>query len=267
MVTTASNKSLPSPGLDPQALWYAPDRRIRTKSAADHAVNVAKWVATRGGLSCGPDESALFTALHACAYQAARPSRGRRIKAAQRAAWARRWQAIRAHLVEKNLGLVYSMISRFNARKLDEDDMLSDGMYGLTRAVDRFNPWKGYRFSTYACNVIARALMRRGRRESRYRRLFPVQHDVSFERPGQLPDSGRELYVERLHRALDGNLGDLTDLESKILARRFPSGCRSRLTFQEIGDAVGLSKERVRQIQNIALGKLREVLDEDPVLR
>ena len=73
--------------------------------------------------------------------------------------------------------------------------------------------------------------------------------------------------MERLHRVLDRNLGELTDLESRILSKRFPADRAPRLTFQQIGDTVGLSKERVRQIQNIALSKLREVLAEDPVLQ
>ena len=109
--------------------------------------------------------------------------------------------------------------------------------------------------------------MRRGKRESNYRRLFPVQFDVSFEKPSQDPDPQAELYVERLSQALDRNLGELTELESRILTKRFPAERRSRLTFQEIGESVGLSKERVRQIQNIALNKLHDVLKSDPVLR
>jgi len=174
---------------------------------------------------------------------------------------------IRSYIVERNLGLVYSMIGRFGSRQLDEDDLLSEALYALTRAVDRFNPWRGYKFSTYACNVIARALMRRGKQETHYRRMFPVQHDMTFEKPTQMPDHATELYRERLRRILDHNLGDLTDLESTILEHRFPDKQRGRMTFQQIGRIVGLSKERVRQIQNIALDKLREAIEADPVLQ
>ena len=70
-----------------------------------------------------------------------------------------------------------------------------------------------------------------------------------------------------MQHALDANLGELTDMESRILAKRFPASDRRRSTLQEIGDAVGLSKERVRQLQNSALNKLREVLECDPVLQ
>lgn len=269
MVTTRSPKSkspFPVAVLDPEHLWYAPDPKLRSKAAAEDAIRIADWIQADRD-EPGPDEQELFVSLHVCAQRARRREGKRPIPRSERLLWAQRWQRIREYIVEKNMGLVYSMIARFGSRSLDDDDMLSDALFALSRAVDRFNPWRGYRFSTYACNVIARALMRRGKQESLYRKRFPVQHDVSFERPVKAPDDQTELYIERLHRALRHNLGDLTELESRILAQRFPAQREDRQTFQEIGDAVGLSKERVRQIQNIALGKLREVLDTDPALK
>ena len=81
-------------------------------------------------------------------------------------------------------------------------------------------------------------------------------------------DSRKELCLGRLRRALDCNLGELTEVEATVLAHRFfTEERRSERTFQEIGVLIGLSKERVRQIQNIALEKLREVLEFDPVLK
>jgi RNA polymerase sigma factor (sigma-70 family) len=252
---------------DPEQLWYVSDRRIRTKGAADEAGRIARWIEGRREGEDDPNEQELFVAMHTCAYRAGRRARNQTILEGERQLWTHWWQVIRSYIVERNLGLVYSMISRFTSSNVDEDDLLSDALFGLTRAVDRFDPWRGFKFSTYACNVIARALMRRGRQETNYRRVFPVQHDVSFERPSEAPDANMELYVERLHRALNENLGELTDLESSILAQRFPTDRGQRLTFKEIGDSIGLSKERVRQIQNIALAKLRDVLVEDPLLR
>ncbi|MBI4581736.1 MAG: sigma-70 family RNA polymerase sigma factor [Planctomycetes bacterium] len=244
-------------------LWYAPDRRLRTKHAADQAIRVAEQIGSADGPQETLGEEVLFVSLHTCAFQVNR----RAARPAERTRWTRRWETIREYIVQRNLGLVYSMIGRFSTRRTDEDDLLSDAMLALTRAADRFNPWRGYRFSTYACNVIARALMRRGKRETNYRRLFPVQHDVSFERADTPADLGSDLYVERLRSVLDNNLGALTEIESRILAQRFPASREGKLTFQEIGNAVGLSKERVRQIQNVALSKLREVLTGDPILQ
>ena len=261
------DKSPPQAVGDLQNLWYVPDRRIRTKAATDKATEIAKWITGSRETGIEPDEHTLFVCLHTCAYRAKHRSRTKQVMGAAQIEWIRRWQQIRGYIVEKNLGLVYSMIGRFGSGKLDEDDLLSEAMLALTQAANRFNPWKGYRFSTYACNVIARALVRRGKREWRYRQLFPVAFDMSFERPERAPDFQAELYVERLRYALQRNLGELTTLESGVMAKRYPGNGDARMTFREIGDSIGLSKERVRQIQNNALRKLRDVLDADPVLQ
>lgn len=248
----SDNEPLASPNLE------------RKLMSSRQAAAVAEYASFGRGLDHEPDEQELFVAMHSCA-KLNETARHRKKDAVS--CWEARRRAIRDYIVEKNMGLAYSVVHRVGSRKVNEDDLLSDAMFALARAVDQFNPWKGYRFSTYACTVIARDLMRRGKRESSYRRLFPVQHDATMERPSRRVDTGTELYVERLQLALDSNLGQLTDLEARILAERFPTDAESRLTFLEIGDMVGLSKERVRQIQNIALQKLRRVLGEDPVLR
>ena len=267
MVSTIINNLPLCIELQSKQLWYVPDPRIRTKSASDQAMKIAKWVQIGVGLDEEPNEALIFVGLHTCAYRAARRNGCTQISMAERSNWVDRWQIIRKDIVEKNLGLAYTMVSRFNSRNLDEDELLSDALYALMRAVDRFNPWKGFRFSTYACNVIVRALMRRIKREGRYQELFPVNNDVSFELPTDMPDYRMALYVERLNRVMGRNLGKLTELESVVLFRRFFSDHGTKGTFQEIGHSIGLSKERVRQIQNIALRKLRIALNEDPVLR
>ena len=262
VTTTTTSASACLCRLDREQLWYVPNRKLRTKSAADNAINIAEWIDSECRSDEIPDEQTLFFAMHTCAYRATRRvRRGKPISPTEQAEWTRRWLIIREYIAERNLGLVYSMINRFVTWHLDEDDVLSEGMYALTRAVDRFDPSKGFRFSTYACNVIWKSLKRLGQRVGRYRLLFPVNNDVSLEQPEQMPDPHTELYVERLNHILDQNLGNLTDLESKVLTQRFLNDGESRLTLRQIGDAIGLSKERVRQIQNNALGKLREVLE------
>ena len=260
------NGKAPSRDQALQQMWYAPARRIRTKSAAANAVTLADRI-TSGTLGKGIDETALFVALHTCAYRAGRCSTGQGAGGAPPREWVVRWRRIREYIVQRNLGLVYSMMSRLRLDRTNNDDMHSDGLVALARAVERFDPWRGIRFSTYACNLIVRDLINASKRTTRYRRMFPYRYDVSFERPQPIPDARTGLYVERLQRALAKNLAGLTDLEWTIIRQRFPNDRPKRLTLQEIGDAIGVSKERVRQIQIKALGKLREVLDADPVLR
>jgi RNA polymerase sigma factor (sigma-70 family) len=266
MQTTLSTPLL-SDGFAHRTPWYVPDRRIRTQAAAGRAAEIAQWATNGRGLDAELDEHALFTALHTCAFRAARCDRDKRVVIAEREEWSGRWRDIRECIVKRNLGLAYSMLSRIRSPDPDQDDRVSEAMYGLVRAVERFNPWKGYRFSTYACNVIVRALMRRSKHESRYRGLFPVQHDTGLEHPSQPPDLRVGLWAERLNRAVEANSAELTDIETRVLAHRFPLRGGRCLTFQKIGHAVGLSKERVRQIQNVALKKLRTILEVDPILQ
>jgi len=257
---------LPSNHPADRRLWYVADPRVQTLAAARNAAGIAERIGMGGGES-EPSEQELFAALHTCAFRVARRPDQRPITTAHLNLWSRRWQLIRDHIAKKNLGLVHLISRRFRIEVLDDDDLVSEAMFSLGRAIDRFDPWRGFRFSTYACNVITRALSRRSKGENRYRRLFPVQHDASFDTAAEGLDSRKELYLERLHRALQSNLGELTATESIVLSRRFAADHEPTRTFEQIGSAIGLSKERVRQIQNNALKKLREVLSLDPVLR
>jgi RNA polymerase sigma factor (sigma-70 family) len=254
-------------------MWYAPDRRIKTKSAS----KLAEQVSDRIGLGVGNeqsdgsefdlDEQTLFRALHTCAYRATRVARRTPITCEERAEWVKRWRSIREYLVAQNTGLAYMLLTRFRGSNVDEDDMRSDAMFGLSRSVERFNPWRGIRFSTFACNVIVRDLVRRMRSSHRYHQLFPAQHETWREDPPRRPDAEMALRTERVRRALEGNLAELTPLESVVISQRFPTGHFGRRTLQQVGEVLGMSKERVRQIQNRAIDKLRGYLETDPALR
>jgi RNA polymerase sigma factor (sigma-70 family) len=246
---------------------YIPDPRLRTKTAAKTAIRMAERLLAAYDLNPKPaGEHELFTAMHTCAYRAGRRGRRKPVPTEERVSWARRWKVIRDHVVERNLGLAFSMIGRFRAGHPDWEELRGEALHALVRAVEGFNPWRGFKFSTYACNAIYRALLQESRKASRRRLQFRIGTDERSEQPERV-DTWSELYVDRLHQALDRNLGDLTTRESVILEGRFPMNGDKGLTLGEVGVKLGLSKERVRQIQNRALGKLRDVLDADPVLQ
>jgi RNA polymerase primary sigma factor len=267
MVAEGNDRSAVRRGLDPKSLWYAPDRRIRTGAAAREAMDIARRVAAPGGSTADCEDYILFKALQTCAYQAAGPLRGRQISRTRRREWASRWRGIRDHIVERNMPLARWLVRRRSAVQTNSEAFLSEASLALVRAVERFNPWLGYRFSTYASRAIVRAMTRLGRHENRYRNRFPLHYDVSFERPVEPEPLYPQLCVERLHRVLDTNAAELTGLESRVIADRFGLGHRGTLTLRQIGDVVGMSKERVRQIQHAALEKIRDVLVEDPMLQ
>lgn len=251
--------------------WYARNPWIWSKAALDQQAQVLQWITTGMKDSPNPDksatpkldETALFAAMHTCAYQYAHSHKD----SSEREVWLRRWMRVRDHIVEANLGLAYSMVGRFNSASMDPDELTSEAMYGLYRAIERYNPWKGYRFSTYACNCIARACMRSRKRNLRRLELTPMSFDTPWNLTTEMHDEDSELRVERLQHVLTENAAQLNPLEKRILNERFPAKDGAARTFKQIARLVGLSKERVRQIQNIALGKLKTAMQEDPVLR
>ena len=251
------------------------NRRAKTRAAAEKARRIAAWVArTEAGIwreQDDPDTQDLFVALQACAYQTRRSPRGKRVTPAERNEWAERWRTIRNHLITENVGLAYTMVARFRGHSVDRDDLLGEAMLALLRAVEGFDPCRGCRFSTYACNAIVRSLIQAVKKSNRSGRLrFVGETNILDERLRELEDTQNawsDLFADRLRRALDVNQGDLTEREHTVLAERFPMRGESRRTLAQIGNRLGLSKERVRQIQSVALAKLRDVLQADPVLQ
>jgi len=222
------------------------------------------------------DEVLLFKQLHYCGYRLSRLYKmaDREPTAKLRrdySLWVQRYHAIRTRLTEGNLGLVYDLIGRSRFDNLEREEMTSEGMMALLRAVDTFDPWRGYRFSTYACNAILRSFSRAALQDSKRRGKIVGTWDPEFEE-SDLPETRRAdqdaLYAERLRRILRRDDADLTDVERSVLCRRFPTKLnRERQTLEDIGRQMGVSKERVRQIQLSAIAKLRKAISEDVVLQ
>jgi RNA polymerase primary sigma factor len=227
---------------------------------------------SRVGRLSTDDETKLFQAFHLCGYLAHREKQSRNGTESKRYhELAELRQGIRQRLVDANLGLVYELVGRNRFTNVDNDELVSDGLYALLQAVDAFNPWRGFRFSTYACNAILRAFIRRSMTETRRRQTAPVSFDPEMEKGDQLQilhDSAQALYAERLSNLLDGVEVEMNETELFVLSRRFPSDPgRKRQTLEQIGRDIRVSKERVRQIQNGALLKLRKAMEADPVLQ
>ena len=239
------------------------DRWVRTKKAVDEAARVWAWLVGRGACGRTPDESTLFRALQTYAYRAGRRAGSRPVAAVERLKWVNRWERLREDLVERNLGLAYYTIEHYGFTVCDSGDQRSIGLMALLRAVDRFDPWRGFRFSTYATLVVRRALIQLARTEGRYRARYPIADCTPPDAP-ERPDAWLDWKGDRLRRVLGENLSQLTVPESMIIAQRFPMDGSERLTLDEISSRVGLSREGVRQIQKRALGKLRKVLEADP---
>ena len=217
------------------------------------------------------DEVQLFKAMHSCAHRARLACGKRTTMTARAARWTKRRNAIRDHLITVNLGLSYEMLRRTRFTNVDEDELLSEGLRALCDAVDAFDPWRGYRFSTYACNAIYRGFLRLSKMETRRSSIVRFGFDARMERGSwemNPVDWDERVYAERLTRVIQGNTAQLTSLERCVLDKRFPEEIgRKRQTLETIGRDIQVSKERVRQIQVSALEKLRVALLSEPCLQ
>jgi len=255
---------------------YITNAELRSRRIEDRLFADWPGAAVGSGRLRPDEETLLFKQLHFCGYQLSRlyKAADRSVHSSKKrdySMWAQRYHQVRTRLVEANLGLVYDLIGRSRFDNLDRDDMSSEGMMALLRAVDTFDPWRGFRFSTYACNAILRAFARAAIQDSRRRGKISGSYDEDFEKsdmPDQTRQDQRALFAERLRRILRMDNADLTDVEKTVLARRFPlEEGRTRQTLEEIGRMMRVSKERVRQIQLSAVAKLRQAMADDAVLQ
>ncbi len=218
----------------------------------------------------GKNEARLFKAMHYCASRAWEARGARVTVTAPAARWIARREEIREHLIVVNLGLSYEMLRRTRFTNVDEDELLSEGLRALCDAVEAFDPWRGYRFSTYACNAVYRGFLRLSKMETRRARFITYGYDPKLDCGGPAltnMDWDERAYRERLGRAVRSDFSDLTSEERYVLKQRFPfEAGRKRATLERLGKEMAISKERVRQMQVSALEKLHSSLTAEPVL-
>ena len=185
--------------------------------------------------------------------------------------WHRRFEHFREYLVRTNLALVLAMAKRVRLGDVDFAEVVSEGNMALLRAVDKFNVDRGFKFSTYACRAILKAFSRTAMKHNRHRTKFPVEFEPDLEKSDwadKRRDQVEEDCIDELKAIVDRNLADLSTVEETVIRRRFnwDQVDDSSLTLEDVGKIIGVTKERVRQIQNKALAKIRAVM-EDGVLR
>lgn len=177
----------------------------------------------------------------------------------------------RNDIANANIPLVLAMARRTRVIGVDIADVISEGNMALLRAVDKFDCMRGFKFSTYGCRAILKSFARASGKAARDRGLFPVEYDPSLEKSDhqeRVREGVADDYVGELRAILEQNLAELNDVERRVLAARFGMDVRvdeapleGIRTLAEVGEKIGVTKERVRQIQNRAVDKLRDVLE------
>ncbi len=200
---------------------------------------------------------------------------GKRLSAAavrQLLWWHTRVERTRAEIVQANMPLVLAMAKRTRLGNIDHAELISEGNMALLRSVDKFDVGRGFKFSTYSCRAILKSFSRVAMKIGRYRGRFPVEFDPSLEKSDFLEQqrlSHEADCVAELRGILFSNAASLNETEVTVILERFalgeagvPTDERPK-TLEQVGTIIGVTKERVRQIQNRALAKLREKMQDD----
>ncbi len=175
---------------------------------------------------------------------------------------------VKNQIVRANLRLVVSIAKRHVGPTDNFFELVSDGNMSLIRAAEKFDYARGNKFSTYASWAImknfARTIPDEHRRRDRFRtsqsEMFGATADGRTDQYGQ--ESAQTTRVSQIGKILER----LDDREQKIIISRFGlDHSQEPLTLKEVGHEMGVTKERVRQIEARALAKLRQAAQDEKI--
>jgi RNA polymerase primary sigma factor len=169
-------------------------------------------------------------------------------------------QAIRDQIIKANMRLAISVVKKFVTPQHSFDDMLSDGIYSLMQAVAKFDYDRGFRFSTYAYRAIARNAYRAIMKQQKDTvRLASELDELNLDSNSSHSEPAMDVRTWTRLRGLLGQIMEHLDRRERLIIRcRFALGGHRKVkTFQTIAQRLGISKERVRQLEQRAMAKLR----------
>jgi RNA polymerase sigma factor (sigma-70 family) len=167
--------------------------------------------------------------------------------------------AVKNQIIRANLRLVVSIAKRHVNANNNFFEVVSDGNMSLIRAVEKFDYSRGNKFSTYASWAIMKNYARTIPEENYRRDRFVTGHEEMFEAAAdtRADEHEYESALKRMQEAIRGMLGMLDERERRIIISRFGLGGVHEQTLEQLGRELGITKERVRQIESRAQDKLR----------
>ncbi len=178
--------------------------------------------------------------------------------------WLRRAGEVKNKLIQANLRLVVSIAKRHVSAPLNFFELVSDGNMSLMRAVEKFDYSRGNKFSTYASWAIMNNFARSIPTEAHRKGRFITGFDEVFESAagGRRDDHEAEGDQRQLRETVQGMLARLDERERRIIASRFGLDGAMEQTLEQLGRELGITKERVRQLESRAQDKLRKIAAE-----
>jgi len=169
---------------------------------------------------------------------------------------------IKNRILRANLRLVVSIAKKHVGRAQTLFELISDGNVSLMRAVEKFDYARGNRFSTYATWAIMRNYARSVPKEQHHRDHLATGHEEVIDIAAAMRSyESEDLKISELRECIDAVMTHLTSIERTVVVGHFGlNDKQDSRTLKQLADRLGLSKERVRQIELRALEKLRAVL-------
>jgi RNA polymerase primary sigma factor len=173
--------------------------------------------------------------------------------------------SVKNQIIRSNLRLVVSIAKRHVGPSNNFFELVSDGNMSLIRAVEKFDCARGNKFSTYASWAIMKNFARTIPEEKYRRDRFVTGHEEMFEAAAdnRADEHEYESAMKRMQEAVKGMLGRLDDRERRIIVSRYGLNGASEQTLEQLGRELGITKERVRQIESRAQEKLRKYAGEE----
>jgi len=177
---------------------------------------------------------------------------------------------VKAHLINCNMRLVVSIAKRHAAQTDNFFELLSDGNVSLIRAVEKFDYSRGNKFSTYASWAIMKNFARSIPEEKHRRERYVTGHEELFDAAPDTRSDEQECLAsaEQASHRVNRLLEYLDPREQQIIRMRAGLDNNAEgMTLEKIGEKLGITKERVRQLNVRAMKKLRSLAEDESTER